>query len=179
MKLLRERQLADENSVNDLSRELLQIYRESHPIVYLTPEIVSFLRGMPKIGTLDELVNYKNSKLYEDNLVNALQATRLLLISPATESGRAFTTTPADKLALRAASMIPVFAGTIILRKEDFEALKAGKRSEGSDAQASPMRKESPNSVRPSWRPTRPWEGLRRRYCPFTCLQTSSKFSRR
>nr|WP_240910624.1 DUF505 family protein [Thermococcus sp. GR6] len=135
MELLRERQLADENSVNDLGRELLQIYRESHPIVYLTPEIVSFLRGMPKIGTLDELVNYKNSKLYGDNIVNALQAMRLLLISPATESGRAFTTTPAAKLALKAASMIPAFAGAIILRKEDFEALKAGKRSESSDAQ--------------------------------------------
>ncbi|NJD98306.1 DUF505 domain-containing protein [Thermococcus sp. LS1] len=135
MELLRERQLADENGINDLGRELLQIYRESHPIVYLTPEVVSFLRGMPKIGTLDELVNYKNSKLYGDNIVNALQAMRLLLISPATEKGKAFATTPAAKLALKAASMIPVFAGAIILRKEDFEALKAGKRSESSDAQ--------------------------------------------
>jgi len=126
---LKERKLADENGLTEFGRALLELYRETHPVVYLTPEIVSFLRGMPKIGTLDELVTYKNSKLYGDNIVNALQAMRLLLISPQTEMGKAFTTTPAAKLALRAVSMIPVFARAIVLRKEDFEALKAGRRN--------------------------------------------------
>jgi len=124
---LKERMLADENGLTEFGRALLELYRETHPVVYLTPEIVSFLRGMPKIGTLDELVTYKNSKLYGDNIVNALQAMRLLLISPPTEKGRAFATTPAAKLALKAVSMIPVFARAIVLRKEDFEALKAGR----------------------------------------------------
>lgn len=136
MELLRERQLADENGVNELGMELLKIYRETHLVVYLTPEIVSFLRGMPKIGTLDELVNYKNARLYGDNITNALQAMRLLKISPATEKGKAFVATPAARLALKAASMVPVFTGAITLRKEDFEALKAGKRSAASDAQS-------------------------------------------
>jgi len=126
---LRERKLADENGLTEFGKALLELYRETHPVVYLTPEIVSFLRGMPKIGTLDELVTYKNSKLYGDNIVNALQAMRLLLISPPTEKGKAFTTTPAAKLALKAVSMIPVFARAIVLRKEDFEALKAGRRN--------------------------------------------------
>ncbi|AHL23319.1 DUF505 family protein [Thermococcus nautili] len=124
---LKERKLADENGLTEFGKALLALYRETHPVVYLTPEIVSFLRGMPKIGTLDELVTYKNSKLYGDNIVNALQAMRLLLISPPTEKGRAFATTPAAKLALKAVSMIPVFARAIVLRKEDFEALKAGR----------------------------------------------------
>ena len=124
---LKERKLADENGLTEFGKALLELYRETHPVVYLTPEIVSFLRGMPKIGTLDELITYKNSKLYGDNIVNALQAMRLLLISPPTEKGRAFATTPAAKLALKAVSMIPVFARAIILRKEDFEALKAGR----------------------------------------------------
>nr|CRL09144.1 hypothetical protein [unidentified prokaryotic organism] len=124
---LKERKLADENGLTEFGKALLELYRETHPVVYLTPEIVSFLRGMPKIGTLDELVTYKNSRLYGDNIVNALQAMRLLLISPPTEKGRAFTTTPAAKLALKAVSMIPVFARAIVLRKEDFEALKAGR----------------------------------------------------
>ncbi|ASJ05919.1 DUF505 family protein [Thermococcus pacificus] len=124
---LKERKLADENGLTEFGKALLQIYRETHPVVYLTPEIASFLRGMPKLGTLDELVTFKNSRLYGDNIVNALQAMRLLLISPPTEKGRAFTTTPAAKLALRALNMIPVFARAIVLRKEDFEALKAGK----------------------------------------------------
>ncbi|ACS32949.1 DUF505 family protein [Thermococcus gammatolerans] len=124
---LKERKLADENGLTEFGKALLKLYRETHPVVYLTPEIVSFLRGMPKIGTLDELITYKNSKLYGDNIVNALQAMRLLLISPPTENGRAFATTPAAKLALKAVSMIPVFARAIVLRKEDFEALKAGR----------------------------------------------------
>jgi len=126
---LKERKLADENGLTEFGKALLELYRETHPVVYLTPEIVSFLRGMPKIGTLDELVTYKNSKLYGDNIVNALQAMRLLLISPPTEKGRAFATTPAAKLALKAVNMLPVFARAIVLRKEDFEALKAGRSS--------------------------------------------------
>ena len=126
---LEERKLADENGPTEFGKALLQVYRETHPAVYLTPEIVSFLRGMPKLGTLDELVTFKNSRLYGENIVNALQAMRLLLISPPTEKGKAFTTTPAARLALKAVSMIPVFARAIVLRKEDFEALKAGKSS--------------------------------------------------
>ncbi|MDI3476220.1 MAG: uncharacterized protein PWQ79_2056 [Thermococcaceae archaeon] len=129
MEKLRERKLADENGLTAFGKALLEVYRETHPVVYLTPEIASFLRGMPKIGTLDELVTYKNSKLYGDNIVNALQAMRLLLISPPTDKGRAFATTPAAKLALRALNMIPVFARAIVLRKEDFEMLKAGRRN--------------------------------------------------
>ncbi|WP_456367918.1 DUF505 family protein [Thermococcus sp.] len=124
---LKERKLADENGLTEFGKALLQLYRETHPVVYLTPEIASFLRGMPKLGTLDELVTFKNSRLYGDNIVNALQAMRLLLISPPTEKGKAFTTTPAARLALKALSMIPVFARAIVLRKEDFEALKAGR----------------------------------------------------
>ncbi|WP_297495627.1 DUF505 family protein, partial [Thermococcus sp.] len=81
---LKERKLADENGLTKFGRALLQLYRETHPVVYLTPEIASFLRGMPKLGTLDELVTFKNSRLYGDNIVNALQAMRLLLISPPT-----------------------------------------------------------------------------------------------
>ncbi|NJE08581.1 DUF505 domain-containing protein [Thermococcus sp. M39] len=125
--LLKERKLADENGLTEVGKAVLELYKEAHPLVYLTPEIVSFLREMPKIGTLDELITYKNSRQYGDNIINALQAMRLLLISPQTEEGKAFATTPAAKLALRAIQMIPVFARAIVLRREDFEMLKAGK----------------------------------------------------
>lgn len=124
---LKERKLADEKGLTEFGKAILKVYRTTHPVVYLTPEIVSFLRGMPKLGTLDELVAFKNSRLYSDNIVNALQAMRLLLISPPTEKGKAFATTPAAKLALKAISMIPVFTRAIIFREEDFEALKSGK----------------------------------------------------
>ncbi|MFA4720167.1 DUF505 family protein [Pyrococcus kukulkanii] len=129
IEILKERKLADENGITEFGRTILEVYRSTHPVVYLTPEIASFLRGMPKIGTLDELITFKNSKAYGDNIINALQAMRLLKISPPTENGSAFSTTPAAKLALRALSMIPVFARAIVLRKEDFEALKAGRKT--------------------------------------------------
>jgi len=125
--LLKERGLAGDKGLTEIGKAVLELYRNTHPLVYLTPEIVSFLRGMPKIGTLDELVAYKNLKKYGDNIINALQAMRLLLISPQTEKGKAFATTPAAKLALKAVQSIPVFARAIVLRKEDFETLKAGK----------------------------------------------------
>lgn len=125
--LLKERGLADDNGLTEIGKAVLELYRSTHPLVYLTPEIVSFLRGMPKIGTLDELITYKNSRQYGNNIINALQAMRLLLISPQTGKGKAFATTPAAKLALKAIQAIPVFARAIVLRKEDFETLKAGK----------------------------------------------------
>jgi len=125
--LLKERGLADDNGLTEVGKAVLELYRNTHPLVYLTPEIVSFLRGMPKIGTLDELITYKNSRQYGNNIINALQAMRLLLISPQTGKGKAFATTPAAKLALKAIQAIPVFARAIVLRKEDFETLKAGK----------------------------------------------------
>ncbi len=46
MEKLRERKLADENGLTPpFGKALLEVYRETHPVVYLTPEIASFLRG--------------------------------------------------------------------------------------------------------------------------------------
>ena len=130
MELLKSRYLTDENGLTDVGREILKIYYDTHPIVYLTPEILSFMKDMPKIGTYDELISYKNSKNHGDNIVNALQAMRLLKISPKTEMGKAFSTTNALNEALRIASLVPKFNGALILKKEDFDALNSGNSTE-------------------------------------------------
>jgi hypothetical protein len=126
MKILNDRYLADENGLTDIGKEILKIYNETHPIVYITPEILSFIKDMPKIGIYDELISYKNNKKHGDNITNALQAMRLLMISPKTEMGKAFSTTNALNQVLKIASLVPNLSGALILRKEDFDALKRG-----------------------------------------------------
>ncbi|ADG13370.1 protein of unknown function DUF505 [Methanocaldococcus infernus ME] len=127
--LLKERQLADDNGLNEIGKEILKIYRETHPIVYLTPQILSFVRNMPKIGLYDELITYKNSKNFGDYIINALQAMRLLMISPKT-SDKAFSTTKTLANVIKIANMVPNISRALILRKEDFELLESGKGSE-------------------------------------------------
>ncbi|XRO76709.1 DUF505 family protein [Methanocaldococcus sp. 10A] len=129
MVMLKERFLADENGLTDIGKEILKIYKETHPVVYLTPEILAFIKDMPKIGVYDELIAYKNTKEYGDNIINALQAMRLLLISPKTE-GRAFATTKALNYALKVASLVPNLNRALILRSEDFEILERGETTE-------------------------------------------------
>jgi len=82
--LLVERYLADSKGLTEVGKEILRIYRGSHPVVYLTPDILDFVRGMPKIGLYEELITYKNTKKQGDNILNALQAMRLLNVSPTT-----------------------------------------------------------------------------------------------
>ena len=129
MAMLKERFLADDNGLTDIGKEILKIYKETHPVVYLTPEMLAFIKDMPKIGLYDELIAYKNTKKYGDNIINALQAMRLLLISPKTE-GRAFATTKALNYALKVASLAPNLNRALILRKEDFEILERGETTE-------------------------------------------------
>ncbi|WP_423792935.1 DUF505 family protein [Methanocaldococcus indicus] len=127
--LLKERFLADDEGLSEIGKEVLEIYRETHPVLYLNPAIIAFIRDMPKIGTYDELIVYKETKPNADNIINALQAMRLLLISPKTEGGKAFATTSAVKEILKLINLVPNLSRTLILRQEDLEMLESGKSS--------------------------------------------------
>lgn len=128
--LLKERQMFDEK-LNEIGREILRIYKETHPLLYLTQEILDFVAGMPKIGTLDELVAYKNVT-DGGNIINALQAMRMLYISPMTESGKAFATTKAVDIVLKIAS-ISKLEKPLILKSGDVRLLKSGKSTSELD----------------------------------------------
>ncbi len=126
--ILEERKLAEKANgyaVNDFGRELLDIYRSTHPRLYLTAEIVAFIRGLPKVGEYDELVAYRDTCNVGENIINALQAMRMLLISPVTE-GKAFSKTKAADLALNVAKYTN-FERPVILDAADAETLKGGK----------------------------------------------------
>ncbi len=131
--LLKERQLIDEEgNINTVGKTILEIYNTTHPTIYLTKDILSFISGMPKLGLYSELVSYRDSKGMGQNIVNALEGMRLLLISPNTENGKAFTTTEALNDALKISSLVPN-AEVLILKKEDFEALKGGNTTDYSN----------------------------------------------
>ena len=129
-KLLRERGMFD-GKLNEVGREILRIYKDTHPLLYLTQEILDFVVGMPKIGTLDELVAYKEVTGGE-SIVNALQAMRMLYISPMTEGGKAFATTKAVDFVLKIASLSKL-ERPIVLKPEDVKLLKSGKSKDELD----------------------------------------------
>ncbi|CAB3288113.1 conserved protein of unknown function [Methanocaldococcus lauensis] len=132
--LLKERQMLDENeNLNEIGKEILKIFTETHPVLYLTKEIIDFINKIPKISTLEDLITHKNTVEYGDNIVNALQAMRMLYISPRTERGQAYTTTKTADLALKILSYVKVFNRPLILKGSDIELLKSGGTSKELD----------------------------------------------
>ena len=132
--LLKERQMLDENeNLNEIGKEILKIFTETHPVLYLTKEIIDFINKIPKISTLEELITHKNTVEYGDNIVNALQAMRMLYISPRTERGQAYTTTKTADLALKILSYVKVFNRPLILKGSDIELLRSGGTSKELD----------------------------------------------
>ncbi len=129
MEMLEERQLAKDGRVIETGREMLRIYRSSHPNLFISQELLDFVSGMPKVGTLEELVGYKETLGYGENVINALQAMRILMISPKTD-GKAFATTKTLDYVLEIARMIRRLERPILIRGREFRMLKAGKTSE-------------------------------------------------
>ena len=134
LELLKERQLIGENNnLNTNGKTILEIYNNSHPTIYLTKDILSFIKGMPKIGLYSKLISYKDSKGAGENILNALEAMRLIIISPTTEKGKAFTITKAFSDTLKIAQIIPDNVPVIILNTNDFEMLNQGKTTKNTE----------------------------------------------
>ena len=74
--------LAERGVDERIGRVLLQAYRLATPALFYTPELLEFVAGMPKTGTYEDLVTYRDSFENGRNMVNALQAMDLLRISP-------------------------------------------------------------------------------------------------
>ena len=121
---LMERQLADENGVSEAGKKLLEIYGKTHPRLFLTREIVDFLRKLPSVGDIEELVACRDTMGVGENVINALQAMRMLLISPRT-SGKAYALTRAAELAMEVAKYTN-FEVPVILEEEDINLMKSG-----------------------------------------------------
>ncbi len=123
---LEERGLAENGKVNESGKKLLEIYKETHPMLYVTQDILKLLSVLPEVGEIKELVAIKDRVGVGDNVLNALQAMRMLLISPFT-SGKAFSITEAARLALKLSNYV---SGSVILSAEEAELLKSERGKE-------------------------------------------------
>ncbi len=73
----------ESRGVNErVGKALLRAYRLATPALFYTPELLEFVAGMPKTGTYEDLIAYRDSFENGKNMVNALQAMDLLRISP-------------------------------------------------------------------------------------------------
>ena len=129
MEMLEERYLSKDGRVVEAGREILRIYKSSHPNLFISQELLDFVSGMPRIGTLEELIAYKDTLGYGDNVINALQAMRILLISPKTE-GKAFATTKTLDYVLEIAKIIRRLERPMLIRGREFRMLRAGETTE-------------------------------------------------
>ncbi len=119
--ILEERCLIKDGEVNEFGRELLKIYRETHPRLYINEEIIKFLNILPEVGEYRELVACSSGF---KNVVNALQAMRMILISPIT-IGKAFSKTESAKLAIKLSKFID--KGPVVLSANEATLLRIGK----------------------------------------------------
>ena len=80
---LKERYLISDRKVNHAGELILEAYRKAVPIIYLTSDIAEFLSGLPP-GPADYkvLVEYREAFGYGENAIYALEALRLIKISP-------------------------------------------------------------------------------------------------
>ncbi len=122
-KVLEERGLAKDGKLTEIGRVVLNVYYGTHPNLLVTKELLDFVAGMPKMGTFEELVAYRERVGYGENVINALQAMRVLLISPKTQ-GKAFSTTETHEYLLNMAKMVKRLDRPIFVRGREFRALR-------------------------------------------------------
>ncbi len=68
-------------STNDLPK-IWEAYQKAKPVIMLNPYIISFLEEIPPAGNYEELAKIRDAKNFGQNVINALQAMRLLFVSP-------------------------------------------------------------------------------------------------
>lgn len=80
---LKERYLISDRKVNHAGELILEAYRKAVPIIYLTSDIAEFLSGLPPgPANYKVLVEYREAFGYGENAIYALEALRLIKISP-------------------------------------------------------------------------------------------------
>ena len=124
--LLAPRKLYDcEAGVTEAGRRVLQAYRVARPSIFITPETAEFLVGLPPGPSLvDELISYRDAGGFGSNVVNALEAMRLLKISPPTKAGSSYILTEAGRLVRKALFRIPLYDSVISINERIMEILK-------------------------------------------------------
>lgn len=126
-RFLANRGLVDGEDMNALGRAVLEAYERARPVFVLTNEVISFLSTVPPLGTYDDLVEFTELGGYGKNVVAALQAMRLLRISPPTGGRASYVITPAAKKLLEAMGHSPKVVVSITFGPEEAAAVDAEK----------------------------------------------------
>ena len=120
------RGLAKEGKVLERTRAILDAYRSARPALVLTNNTVSFLFNVPFVGYYDNLVTFADTAGYGKSVVSALQAMRLIKISPPTKGRAVYILTPAAEYVKRAVSSAKTVGIQITIDVEEAQALEKG-----------------------------------------------------
>lgn len=105
-----------ESGLTKLGRAVYEAYREARPLIYLTPEISVFLMSLPSgPAPYEELVKVRDAGGFGDSVVRALEATRLLEITPPSEKGVVYALTRRGRKVKAALRRIPVYDSVILI----------------------------------------------------------------
>ncbi len=138
IKLLEERQLWSDGWLNNVAEEVYNAYVKADTLIYITPEIAEFILSLsPGPAPYDELIRHIESGGYGGYLVNALEAMRIIKISPPYKGGSIYMMTPLGRRVKKALYKIPVYDSVILI---DSTIVDAFLRSERSSAEEHSLR---------------------------------------
>lgn len=129
--LLLERMLwGRESGLTTLGKAVYEAYKKARPLIYLTPEISLFLVSLPSgPAPYDELVKVRDAGGFGDSVVRALEATRLIEITPPGRGGAVYALTRRGRRVKAALRRIPVYDSVILIDDRVLSLLRKGELS--------------------------------------------------
>ncbi len=92
--LLEERGLAEDEEFTEAGELILAAYLEATPKPYVTQDVAGRVARLPPgPGTMKSLIKYRETLDIPENVIHALEAMRMLVISPPVNGGRTYTLT--------------------------------------------------------------------------------------
>lgn len=144
--LLEERGLWADDDLTMTGREVYEAYVKAKPLIYITPEIAEFLLNLsPGPAPYNELVRLRSDGGFSIHVINALEATGLLKISPPTKEANIFMLTPLGRRVRRALFRIPIYDSVILIDEGVVEALLRNERGVAEEAELKVMHLLSSN----------------------------------
>lgn len=133
-----------DNGITKAAVSVLEAYRSARPLIYITPEIAEFLIGLPPgPAPLNELIAFRDSGGYGHNVVNALEAIRLLKISPPTLEGSTYILTPVGRKVRRALLRTPIYDSVILIDERIVDLMQRENLSEAEVSELERMHLKS------------------------------------
>jgi len=125
VKLLEPRGLTFNGEVVEAGKYVIESYRKARPLIYITPEIAEFLTGLPDGPAFyDALVSYRDSMGFGNNVIHALEASRIIKISPPIRGKATYVVTQVGRKVKDALMRIPLYSSVILIDEKTVEALE-------------------------------------------------------